>query len=154
MEKSAPRACLRVLAAWELDRKSTRLNSSHQIISYAVFCLKKKSQPRGLPACLRVVSKPSQVSLKRWIVFQGGDDEPVRRQPALPHDRGSAQRSLRGLRAGRDGSELTARKRNVHGARPRPEGGGGGAGRSVGGWGGGGGGGGRSNNRDGGRDRW
>src|SRR5947208_4889042 len=31
-------------AAWarEADRKSTRLNSSHQIISYAVFCLKKK----------------------------------------------------------------------------------------------------------------
>src|SRR5258708_21046895 len=27
------------------DRKSTRLNSSHQIISYAVFCLKKKKQP-------------------------------------------------------------------------------------------------------------
>src|SRR5947208_11896559 len=26
------------------DRKSTRLNSSHQIISYAVFCVKKKSQ--------------------------------------------------------------------------------------------------------------
>src|SRR5258708_18132844 len=26
----------------ERDRKSTRLNSSHQIISYAVFCLKKK----------------------------------------------------------------------------------------------------------------
>src|SRR5258708_27002304 len=31
---------LRVLCV--LDRKSTRLNSSHQIISYAVFCLKKK----------------------------------------------------------------------------------------------------------------
>src|SRR5438552_6193206 len=28
--------------AEDLDRKSTRLNSSHQIISYAVFCLKKK----------------------------------------------------------------------------------------------------------------
>src|SRR5258708_18615848 len=28
------------------DRKSTRLNSSHQIISYAVFCLKKK-QPNS-----------------------------------------------------------------------------------------------------------
>src|SRR5258708_15301183 len=27
----------------QLDRKSTRLNSSHQIISYAVFCLKKKN---------------------------------------------------------------------------------------------------------------
>src|SRR5258708_21866985 len=26
-----------------IDRKSTRLNSSHQIISYAVFCLKKKN---------------------------------------------------------------------------------------------------------------
>src|SRR5438552_14139336 len=29
------------------DRKSTRLNSSHQIISYAVFCLKKKKPPAG-----------------------------------------------------------------------------------------------------------
>src|SRR3712207_8662562 len=28
------------------DRKSTRLNSSHANISYAVFCLKKKRQPR------------------------------------------------------------------------------------------------------------
>src|SRR3712207_7752472 len=28
-----------------LDRKSTRLNSSHANISYAVFCLKKKKQP-------------------------------------------------------------------------------------------------------------
>src|SRR2546430_12627677 len=28
----------------ELDRKSTRLNSSHSQISYAVFCLKKKKQ--------------------------------------------------------------------------------------------------------------
>src|SRR5438552_12537086 len=30
------------VARHTLDRKSTRLNSSHQIISYAVFCLKKK----------------------------------------------------------------------------------------------------------------
>src|SRR5438876_12235583 len=29
--------------AWETDRKSTRLNSSHPSISYAVFCLKKKN---------------------------------------------------------------------------------------------------------------
>src|SRR5207244_7004413 len=28
------------------DRKSTRLNSSHQIISYAVFCLKKKNHKK------------------------------------------------------------------------------------------------------------
>src|SRR5438552_14133099 len=33
-----------------LDRKSTRLNSSHQIISYAVFCLKKKTKPDNLAA--------------------------------------------------------------------------------------------------------
>src|SRR5258708_17251260 len=32
------------------DRKSTRLNSSHQIISYAVFCLKKKKKDK----CVRV----------------------------------------------------------------------------------------------------
>src|SRR2546422_8091392 len=30
---------------WNEDRKSTRLNSSHGYISYAVFCLKKKKQP-------------------------------------------------------------------------------------------------------------
>ena len=29
-----------------VDRKSTRLNSSHKPISYAVFCLKKKTHPR------------------------------------------------------------------------------------------------------------
>src|SRR5437762_11307001 len=29
-----------------LDRKSTRLNSSHRCISYAVFCLKKKSKKK------------------------------------------------------------------------------------------------------------
>src|SRR5258708_13117015 len=32
------------------DRKSTRLNSSHQIISYAVFCLKKKKIEPPPPA--------------------------------------------------------------------------------------------------------
>src|SRR5947208_5909790 len=40
------------------DRKSTRLNSSHQIISYAVFCLKKKiawTCGEGLP----VVDRPA-----------------------------------------------------------------------------------------------
>src|SRR5947208_13034613 len=61
------------------DRKSTRLNSSHQIISYAVFCLKKKKKnndtyypteqnattesespilPNNLPAQVTIVSVP------------------------------------------------------------------------------------------------
>src|SRR5258708_17647463 len=35
-----------------LDRKSTRLNSSHQIISYAVFCLKKKNN-----SCRRLLTE-------------------------------------------------------------------------------------------------
>src|SRR5438034_6516833 len=32
--------------AHHLDRKSTRLNSSHTVISYAVFCLKKKNKTK------------------------------------------------------------------------------------------------------------
>src|ERR1017187_4097090 len=35
-------ADVQIAAAMALDRKSTRLNSSHRCISYAVFCLKKK----------------------------------------------------------------------------------------------------------------
>src|SRR5258708_14799349 len=35
------------------DRKSTRLNSSHQIISYAVFCLKKKKTHMGVALRMR-----------------------------------------------------------------------------------------------------
>src|SRR2546430_6313554 len=35
---------LRMRRGLEVDRKSTRLNSSHSQISYAVFCLKKKKQ--------------------------------------------------------------------------------------------------------------
>src|SRR5205807_8313268 len=34
------------LRGTDTDRKSTRLNSSHLVISYAVFCLKKKKQKR------------------------------------------------------------------------------------------------------------
>src|SRR5258708_19243174 len=37
---------VRGLSLLDSDRKSTRLNSSHQIISYAVFCLKKKKKQK------------------------------------------------------------------------------------------------------------
>src|SRR5947208_11212502 len=40
--ESGLKATVRVV--FQSDRKSTRLNSSHQIISYAVFCLKKKTK--------------------------------------------------------------------------------------------------------------
>src|SRR2546426_8672815 len=39
-----------------LDRKSTRLNSSHLVISYAVFCLKKKK-------IIRELARPNTVTL-------------------------------------------------------------------------------------------
>src|SRR5256885_6617859 len=42
-EKAGDTASARLTA--DRDRKSTRLNSSHLVISYAVFCLKKKTTP-------------------------------------------------------------------------------------------------------------
>src|SRR2546426_3614755 len=50
----------RVRGGRNRDRKSTRLNSSHLVISYAVFCLKKKKR----------TSKPHGVELR--AVKQGG----------------------------------------------------------------------------------
>src|SRR2546426_7664571 len=38
------------------DRKSTRLNSSHLVISYAVFCLKKKKVTRQKSNCWQIRS--------------------------------------------------------------------------------------------------
>src|SRR5256885_5306558 len=40
-------------ATGKVDRKSTRLNSSHLVISYAVFCLKKKKKGDTAPRLLR-----------------------------------------------------------------------------------------------------
>src|SRR2546430_13712688 len=51
---------LAVDARQQVDRKSTRLNSSHSQISYAVFCLKKKQYTRvQAPArCVSLRSRP------------------------------------------------------------------------------------------------
>src|SRR5256885_9405636 len=43
--RAADGQTLRVTPSYVTDRKSTRLNSSHLVISYAVFCLKKKMTP-------------------------------------------------------------------------------------------------------------
>src|SRR2546430_8650261 len=54
-----------------LDRKSTRLNSSHSQISYAVFCLKKKKKdhrrhtPHGAAALARLGPQPRMPPLTR-----------------------------------------------------------------------------------------
>src|SRR5438034_5333650 len=42
------------------DRKSTRLNSSHTVISYAVFCLKKKNNKEKKPNTTRTIVRPSK----------------------------------------------------------------------------------------------
>src|SRR5438445_6633287 len=44
----------------EKDRKSTRLNSSHANISYAVFCLKKKKKI----SCVMTCTQPAKLSCK------------------------------------------------------------------------------------------
>src|SRR5258708_24990639 len=45
------------------DRKSTRLNSSHQIISYAVFCLKKKKEKNVGVVPINAGTRPRQLPL-------------------------------------------------------------------------------------------
>src|SRR2546429_2660140 len=61
----AHRGARHVAAARARDRKSTRLNSSHGYISYAVFCLKKKkSEARISPlAVVRKLKQESSVDL-------------------------------------------------------------------------------------------
>src|SRR5438034_4756585 len=48
-----------------IDRKSTRLNSSHTVISYAVFCLKKKSLRAPRPPPGRVGSTDERSSARK-----------------------------------------------------------------------------------------
>src|SRR2546426_7115614 len=43
-----------------LDRKSTRLNSSHLVISYAVFCLKKKKKKKLIIICFSLLKYQMQ----------------------------------------------------------------------------------------------
>src|SRR2546429_7045828 len=46
-----------------LDRKSTRLNSSHGYISYAVFCLKKKKNKFYTSSCTELLSDESCITM-------------------------------------------------------------------------------------------
>src|SRR5437588_5987980 len=47
------------------DRKSTRLNSSHTVISYAVFCLKKKKNVAQSTACRKRTNRQRQRAAQR-----------------------------------------------------------------------------------------
>src|SRR3989449_3574331 len=53
---------LPALGEYELDRKSTRLNSNHGYISYAVFCLKKKNPGQELP-CLHQLTISTEMRI-------------------------------------------------------------------------------------------
>src|SRR5207249_5707639 len=73
------------------DRKSTRLNSSHVSISYAVFCLKKKkgNTPRGWP---RVAKLRAKRPLRRTVLAEMPRDALVH-APAETHDVDARPRS-------------------------------------------------------------
>src|SRR3954466_12621723 len=67
------------------DRKSTRLNSSHTIISYAVFCLKKKYLPDRSPPRPLALRRPRLPSpLRAGELCVGGADGPGRVAWTLP----------------------------------------------------------------------
>src|SRR5258708_15210271 len=78
-----------------IDRKSTRLNSSHQIISYAVFCLKKKKtstqherQTRHGPT-FRINSPPG---IPQPTITAVGDLHPdTQKPPSSLHQRSAAR---------------------------------------------------------------
>src|SRR5260221_1882619 len=53
------------------DRKSTRLNSSHTVISYAVFCLKKKTIEPGLVLAIQHECVRTDVGLEEEPVKVG-----------------------------------------------------------------------------------
>src|SRR2546429_2360106 len=50
-------------AEYRADRKSTRLNSSHGYISYAVFCLKKKKNCRCHRGSISLLSRDATISI-------------------------------------------------------------------------------------------
>src|SRR5215475_14679707 len=59
-----PRCCCPPMA---IDRKSTRLNSSHVKISYAVFCLKKKKNKKNLSLIKKTKQKTTTKLKKKQV---------------------------------------------------------------------------------------
>ena len=66
------------------DRKSTRLNSSHQIISYAVFCLKKKIVVGAFIVGFGVVGTSSVVGTALGVVGAGAAVVMARSSAGIP----------------------------------------------------------------------
>src|SRR6266571_3716532 len=92
------------------DRKSTRLNSSHMSISYAVFCLKKKKQKKHRPGHGRRLS-----GARLGVCVRQG----IRRRRRAARDQGAGARAeARRLRHGGEGDPATGhgdpRRRRGH----------------------------------------
>src|SRR5256885_5153980 len=72
------------------DRKSTRLNSSHLVISYAVFCLKKKQRPHSDAALrhqvLEHLARAPEVERAARLVFGDADRAVLRVVQPVEHD--------------------------------------------------------------------
>src|SRR5258708_28008923 len=68
------------------DRKSTRLNSSHQIISYAVFCLKKKKKRHQREHARATRAPAGQSTRTYWFCYHSCSGQTVCPPwpPALP----------------------------------------------------------------------
>src|ERR1039457_2808245 len=65
------------------DRKSTRLNSSHLVISYAVFCLKKKKRPMASTAGLGTFGvHPGSLPLRGLALRAGCEGTDLKVEPA------------------------------------------------------------------------
>src|SRR5205809_4724986 len=80
----APAGAGRMMKPWRyaaaVDRKSTRLNSSHGYISYAVFCLKKKTH--NAKSIHGELTPTHHTSLRRAAVQPDINAEPNNRYPA------------------------------------------------------------------------
>src|SRR5947208_12116458 len=74
-----PLGCRLIARALKLpqqqDRKSTRLNSSHQIISYAVFCLKKKKKKKKTKKHIKTTNNSKTSKHIRTDITQQHEDD-------------------------------------------------------------------------------
>src|SRR6202008_4101743 len=88
---SLKKSFTRLVRSAKTDRKSTRLNSSHPVISYAVFCLNKRQQQAGVgPLGRRAqghVARPAGATV-RW-------PRPARPPPCGPDDYHALYRAFR-----------------------------------------------------------
>src|SRR5688572_1526706 len=112
----------------QVDRKSTRLNSSHSQISYAVFCLKKKT------VCSKLASTRAKTRVRAVFLFNATaateiytlslhDALPICVAPGVPVRRAKAPvaQPPAGVRAGARRLEPLARLVRPHGLQHGPE---------------------------------